>query len=348
MQRHIVEVAFNVPVDSVFDYEVPPGLIEQVCPGRRLSAPFGPRMRVGYCVRVKHSSPHPTLKRIRRVLDPHVSVSKPLMDLAVWISEHYLEPLGVVLEAMLPASVRKGPAKERRMRAARLCVPPEEARRVAGDIRASFGAQAAVLETLAECDAEIPVQELARKAGVSAGVVSTLARKGLVALLMREGVVPPADEIAIDAPSVRRPKLTGEQQTALAAIRNALGPPTRPLLIHGVTSCGKTEVYLRAIEEVVSAGREAIVLVPEISLTPQIVSRFAARFDHIAVLHSGLTQAQRRREWLRISRGEVQVVIGARRFQAIVQPKVSRARSGSCARQDRGCAGSSRLRHAEP
>ena len=108
-------------------------------------------------------------------------------------------------------------------------------------------------------------------------------------------------------------ELNADQDGALAAIRDALhAAEHRTILIHGVTGSGKTEVYIRAIEEVVRFGRQAILLVPEISLTPQTVARFRARFDRVAVLHSHQSDVERHEHWRRIARGEVEVVVGAR------------------------------------
>ena len=107
--------------------------------------------------------------------------------------------------------------------------------------------------------------------------------------------------------------MNADQVAALGAIREALhAAEHRTILIHGVTGSGKTEVYIQAIEEVVRFGRQAIVLVPEISLTPQTVARFRARFDRVAVLHSHMSDVERHEHWRRIARGEVEVVVGAR------------------------------------
>src|SRR5690606_11465284 len=107
--------------------------------------------------------------------------------------------------------------------------------------------------------------------------------------------------------------LNADQQTALDAILDVLHSRRhQTVLLHGITGSGKTEVYIRAIQEAISFGRQAIVLVPEISLTPQTKQRFRARFGHVAVLHSHLTDAERHWHWERIARGEVSVIVGAR------------------------------------
>ena len=123
----------------------------------------------------------------------------------------------------------------------------------------------------------------------------------------------PAAERPLRRRRRRGPALTAEQQATLARLEPAIeSGGFAPFLIHGVTGSGKTEVYLAAIEQVVARGREAIVLVPEISLTPQTIRRFRRRFDRVAVLHSHLSDAERHRHWQSIAAGEVEVVVGAR------------------------------------
>jgi len=309
MKQQIAEVAFKVPVDSLFDYIIPDNLKAQIKPGNRVYAPFGPRKMAGYCVQIKEKSRHASLKSIISIVDPQISLSEKLLKLGMWISDYYLEPPGMVLEAMMPAAVRKS-AQEHKIRFARLIVTPEEALKASEKFLSRFPARAAILRELAAQRAEISVNELAASAGVSPGVVSTLAKKGLVAIVMRLAAAAAHDEI----PSSKgeAPPLTSEQQSALAAARKARKSPAGALLLHGATASGKTEVYIQAIKETVADGREAIVLVPEISLTPQTISRFSSRFESIAILHSALTNAQRRQQWLRIARGEAQVIIGAR------------------------------------
>ena len=298
-----------MPVDSVFDYGVPGHLRDDVRPGRRVLAPFGPRKMVGYCVGIKDRSAHAELKNIISIVDSEISLTPNLLELGIWISEHYLEPPGMVLEAMLPAAVRKR-SQTQKVRMARLNVTPDEAQRAALDFREKFPARTAILNHLAGQSGEVPVSELARSAGVSASVVGTLARLALVVIVMRDAASSPTDEIHVaKAPDYT---LTSEQRIALDAAVKSTESPAGALLLHGATASGKTEVYIRAIEKVVAGGREAIVLVPEISLTPQTIDRFACRFDSLAVLHSALTEAQRRDQWLRIARGRSQVVIGAR------------------------------------
>jgi len=164
------------------------------------------------------------------------------------------------------------------------------------------------------------VAAIERKVPGARGALRELAKAGLVELAERElplGALP-ADAGA-DALASPPPVLTGEQAVAVAEIIGALGapgavtPPFTPFLLHGVTGSGKTEVYLRVIAEALARGRTALVLVPEISLTPQLAARFRARFgDRVAILHSGLSEQARLGEWSRLRRGEARIAVGAR------------------------------------
>ena len=175
----------------------------------------------------------------------------------------------------------------------------------------------AVLEALIGAGGEADISELARLHPRAAAHLRALAAAGLVELSRREvvaagGLVDAADD-AMVAP-VEAPRLNAAQQTALTAINEGIGAGEfRACLLHGVTGSGKTEVYLHAIAEVVAAGRSAVVLVPEISLTPQLAARFRARFgDRVAVLHSGLSDRDRFAEWQRLRSGDASIALGAR------------------------------------
>jgi primosomal protein N' (replication factor Y) len=153
--------------------------------------------------------------------------------------------------------------------------------------------------------------ELAQVAKVTQAPIAALRHKGLIVARTERLHQRRAEESAV--PRVQRWVLNDDQQAALQAILEALhGRRQQTVLIHGVTGSGKTEVYIQAIEEVVRFGRQAIVLVPEISLTPQTLERFRARFEQVAVLHSHLSDAERHWQWQRIADGQVQVVVGAR------------------------------------
>ena len=298
-----------------FDYLVPDALLaaersgRKLEPGRRVRVPLGRGNRsvVGYCVALGNKpAGDRKLKPITAVLDRQTLVTPPMLRVTRWMADYYLCPWGQVLEAVVPAGVRReagtrdvalltvSPATQSRMDSLKL--PPK---------------QAEVLRLLAASDAPLSASQLAELSGCQLGPIQSLRKKGLIEASVERirtrtvGQVSYARETALE--------LNPDQVAALATVRDALhAAEHRAVLIHGVTGSGKTEVYIRAIEEVVRFGRQAILLVPEISLTPQTVGRFRARFDRVAVLHSHQSDSERHEHWQRIARGEVEVVVGPR------------------------------------
>ena len=307
-----------------FDYAVPDRLRGQVEAGRRVRVPLGKGNRrvVGYCVRlatrervtgvaVAPAGRVPacgwrSLKPIAEVIDGASLLSPAMLRLTQWIAEYYLCPWGQVLETVVPAGVRAQAGT--RLTTLLTLDPKGAARLAAGDLPPK---QRAVLEILLAAREPLTAEDLARAARCTAGPIRALRRGGLVASRTTRlpARLPPVPAVAAEQPLVLNP----DQQTALDAILVALRSRShQTLLLHGVTGSGKTEVYLQAIREVVDYGRQAIVLVPEISLTPQTVERFRLRFGEVAVLHSHLNDAERHWHWQRIAAGEVPVVVGAR------------------------------------
>ncbi|TWT87361.1 Primosomal protein N' [Pseudobythopirellula maris] len=301
-----------------FDYLVPDQLADprnpetRAEPGRRVLVPFGrgDRRLSAYCVAVGVKPRGARrLKSLLEVLDPAPLISESMLRLARWMAEYYLTPLGQVLETVLPAGVR-GAAGTREVTL--LSVPTAVAARLT---RLELPEkQRRALESLAASTKPLSPPQLAKLADCTTAPINALRKKGLVESRVERLDTAQADELL--APTVERqqPKqLNKDQAHTLATILAALeAPQSQTVLIHGVTGSGKTEVYIQAIERVVGFGRQAIVLVPEISLTPQTVGRFRERFDHIAVLHSHQSDVERHRQWRRIAAGEIQVVVGAR------------------------------------
>ena len=302
-------VVFVGGPDGEFDYQVPDRLADRVEVGKRVRVPLGKGNRavVGYCVGVQYKpAGSRPLKPLGDVVDQVRLLSLPMLRLTRWIAEHYLCDWGQVLEAVLPAGVR-GQAGTRAVTL--LSAAPDLAARVK-DVKLA-PKQTAVLKLLAAAKEPMTTVELARAAKCSQAPITALRRNGLIrAQTERVQFTAPVEQ-----PVPRRENLVlnADQKTALEAILGSLNSRQhQTLLIHGVTGSGKTEVYIQAIQEVVHFGRQAIVLVPEISLTPQTVQRFRERFDHVAVLHSHLSDAERNWQWQRIAEGRVQVVVGAR------------------------------------
>jgi primosomal protein N' (replication factor Y) len=286
------EVLLNLPIDRGFTYRIPAPLREAVRPGARVRVPFGPRTIGGYVSRLLEKADFPRIRDLYEVF-PDASVDERTLDLARWIAEHYGCSWGEALAATIPAGVRRVVAR----RDIRLIS--------AGEGEPKTEKQREVLAFARSLASALPLREFAARSGASTSTVGSMVRAGF----LRERVVAPELDAMADA-VVERPKtitLTPDQEAALAEIERG-----GVVLLHGVTGSGKTEVYLRAIEREVARGRQAIVLVPEIALTPQTVARFKARFPRVAVLHSMLTEADRARQWKSARAGEVDVIVGAR------------------------------------
>ncbi len=312
--RLIVEVVFAERPFGPFSYLVPERLRARLQVGCRAKVPLGRGSRrvVGYCIRL-HPSEHGAgghgqrrLKEVHSLIDKQPLLSNSMLRLTEWMADYYLCPWGQVLEGVIPAGVR-GQAGTREVTF--LSVPTNVAARLT-QLKLPLK-QAEVLRTLIESPVAMSTPQLAAAVGCTAAPIRALQRKGLVRaevqrVQQQDHALPP---VIPDQP----PSLNPHQLEAVEAVVSALNEEqSATVLLYGVTGSGKTEVYMRAIEEVVSFGRQAIVLVPEISLTPQTVARFRARFDRVAVLHSHLTPGERHWHWGEIARGEVSVVVGAR------------------------------------
>lgn len=304
------DVALHLPVDREFQYRVPEELRERVTLGARVRVPFRNRAVTGFCVGLSSDKQFDRVKDVEAVLDDTPLLSDLLLDLARWMAHRYVCSVGEALAAVLPPSVRR----ERAARTVAWVVPAVDAAtlELARDERAeSRPAQARILTEMLEGPEGTEANALRRTIGCSDSPIRTLARAGLVTVEQRRAAA--IEPSARPSAPPRELVLTEEQHEALARILDALeNRRATTFLVHGATGSGKTEVYLRSIEAVVSAGRQAIVLVPEISLTPQTVSRFRERFERVAVLHSHLTDADRREQWREIRAGKADVVIGAR------------------------------------
>ena len=297
------QVALPVPLRRLFDY-LPPATGELPAPGQRVEVPFGRQLMTGIVVgRGQASAMAPDkLKTIARVLDGEPLLPPSLLALLQWAADYYQHPYGDALLSVLPSLLREGEAA---------ALPTSTFWRLStlgkglpeGALKRS-PQQAALLRQLQE--RELSGADI-RNAGITAAVLRALKEKKLIESFER-----PAD--AADkrwlVPETA-PLLNREQQQAVAAIQASEGFQT--FLLQGITGSGKTEVYLRAIEQVLQQQRQALVLVPEIGLTPQTLERFQKRFPQtIVTLHSGLNDRERCHHWLRAARGEAAIVIGTR------------------------------------
>ena len=303
-QGIVATVVLPDGVDKPLDYLVPEALAAAVEPGRRVRVPLGRgnRERLAYCVAVRAGElPQQPLKSVAGVEDDAPLLSPRMLELTQWMSEKWLARRGEVLEAVLPAGVRA----IRKRRGVPLLVATG-----AAPARAPTPAQAKVLAAAA---APATAEALAAQSGASRAVIARLVKTGLLAVAGVADDLAPGDggrpRIVHDRPDALAPA----QARALEAIRAPMRAGRHEtIVLFGVTGSGKTEVYLQAVEETIAAGKQAIVLVPEISLTPQTCDRFRARFGRVAVLHSHLTPAERHAQWREIVKGRVSVVVGAR------------------------------------
>ncbi len=305
--RLVARLVFNRPIDTPFDYLVPDGLRTLIAPGQRVKAPFGKgdRHTVGYCVALATTSEQRRLKTIDSILDRRPLVSGSMLRLTRWIADYYLCSWGQVLESVVPAGVKQQAGT--RLVTSFVCADQPA---VDGPPPKLSAKQKALLDVLATAGRPMDAAELTQAAECGTAPLAALRQKGLIrAVRQRQTQARPTepppreDDLALNA----------DQQRALDTILGLQrAGQHRTVLLHGVTGSGKTEVYIQAIREVVSYGRQAIVLVPEISLTPQTIRRFRRRFASVAVLHSHLSDAERHWHWQQIASGSVEVVIGAR------------------------------------
>ncbi|HYG67736.1 MAG TPA: primosomal protein N', partial [Anaeromyxobacteraceae bacterium] len=304
----LVEVAVAAAVRGTFTYRVPSVLAPDVSLGQRVAVPFGRSRATGYVVGFPTAPPAGfELRDVLEVLEAEPPFTPKLLELIRWAEDYYLVPPGELLRAALPPGLnaRGGKAAPARRHVPFAAPAPDAAGALAGLARAK--AQRAVLEYLL-ARGRIPVEELRAAFPNGRAALNALAARGLVAL---DEELPVAKGGLLDGAETA-PPLTPAQEKALAAVDEAHGTFTT-FLLHGVTGSGKTEVYLQAIARARTRGRGALVLVPEIALTPQLAGRFRARFgDEVALLHSGLSPAERHAEWTRLRRGEARICVGVR------------------------------------
>ncbi|MGD0652316.1 MAG: primosomal protein N' [Verrucomicrobiia bacterium] len=331
MSAAIAKVVVDLALDREFDYRIPAHLAEAVHIGSRVAVPFGRTTARGYVVGLADSSAYDKLKEIGDVIGKKPLLGDKILELTRWMGKYYCCPVELAVKCALPEVVRKAKIswKERQFVKAKKISNEEFAR-----LLKKAKKQAKVLQVLHDSDGMF-VSKLIEWADTDAATVKRLAAKGYVEISERtEERDPFGGEVFL--PTEPLP-LTAEQQTALdlckAAIDGAtesgsdlsaamVGAPrplphsasSKPILIHGVTGSGKTEVYLQAIEYALHQGKDSIVLVPEISLTPQTVERFRARFpkQQVTVLHSHLSEGERHDQWHKIRDGHSHIVIGAR------------------------------------
>jgi primosomal protein N' (replication factor Y) len=302
----LVEIAPLPPVPrhDCFTYRVPDGLRERVVPGMRVRVPLGRQIRIGVVAGFAGAAPAGDLRAVLGCVDPEPLLPPDLLELCRWTARYYLASLAEVIGTIVPSRLPDA-AMDRVVALARRLDATEEAA-----LARRAPARARAYRLLAAAAAAIPLRD-ARAAGVTAAALRALVRDGVAetGLAPRPRIVPSAEQ-----PPRAPLALTSEQRTAIDAIAVAVRTDTAAsFLLHGVTGSGKTEVFLAAAEETLAAGRDVLILVPEIALTHQVVERVRGRFgDSVATLHSGLGPRERWAEWRRIRARDARVVVGAR------------------------------------
>ncbi|MGN0847728.1 MAG: primosomal protein N', partial [Kiritimatiellia bacterium] len=324
-----VSVAIDLALDRLFTYEVPAALTEKLLIGQLLRVPFSGRIARGFAMSVQDEPPAlgdaarvrrdavavqglllPELARSESRFKPILGIedespffSPELLRLVRWIADYTHSPIETVLRTALPAAVLKPSVKPKEL----LYVEP-----VPGESVVLTRRQLDLLSEIRRVGGGW-LQQLVREFKTSPTTLRLLGEKGAVTIAPRVARRDPlaGRRVMPTSPLPLNPAQARAQDVIVSSLRGSA--PARPVLLHGVTGSGKTEIYLQAIAEVLERGMGAIVLVPEISLTPQTVRRFAGRFgERVAVLHSALSDGERYDEWHRIRTGEARVVVGPR------------------------------------
>ncbi|MDD6144413.1 MAG: primosomal protein N' [bacterium] len=310
MVAQVIVDVVHTNVAKPFSYRIPDGM--EVCVGLRVLVPLGRRQVDGFVVDIVDESqidlPPEKLRPIAKALDDYPALLPQLLELAEELSLECHCPLSETLRLMLPAAMRTGRIQLKQEQFAKLadCVDAL----AEADKQRRAPKRATLLRLLSD-GAEKSVNELAQLVNDPREALKALEKAGLVQLIRR--VVFRAPDGVESIERTVAPPLTGDQLDALDTMLPALKAGKGAFLLHGVTGSGKTEVYLSMVEQTLRMGKGAIILVPEIALTPQMVRWFCSRFGpETAVLHSRLTDGQRYDEWRRIRLGHARVVVGAR------------------------------------
>lgn len=305
-----VEVVLPLPVSRPYTYCVPPELADRAIPGARVVVPLRRGRAVGIVLAGSGPTAAVEAKPVLAIPDAEPALTPALLRLGSWLADYYGAPLGLAYRTLLPGAL---------WRAARPAGPPEAAERIvilARRLESLLEREAvfrraprrrSAYEALEALGGSAPVHHLTSRLGISPGAVTGLVERGLARI---ERVSRPRDPFA-DLATPPPPTPTRAQRDVIDAI--AALEPGAAVLIQGVTGSGKTLVYLEVLRRLVAVGRGAIVLVPEIALTPQTVARVRGTFgDQVAVLHSGLSDGERADAWRALRAGDRRVAVGPR------------------------------------
>jgi primosomal protein N' (replication factor Y) len=323
MSAAVLRIALDTPLRRLFDYLPPSGSAISAAVGHRVRVPFGRQQLVGIVMEEAEASDVPAdrLREALAVLDPEPLLDRPALELLRWAADYYHHPIGEVIAAALPKALRTG---------APLVAVEEHWTATADGTRAHGDG-----EPRRAPKQRALLDYLVRHGGVTAAELSTTMpgwQDSARALVKRGWIASHEEPIAslVDGPAganlvnahARLPELGPEQEVAVARVSESLGR-FGAFVLHGITGSGKTEVYLRVVERALARGERALVLVPEIGLTPQLVTRFRDRFTApLAVLHSGLTDQERLNAWRAAFSGSARIVLGTRSAVFAPVPKL--------------------------
>lgn len=310
-QPKYVEAALPVPLRRHFTYRIPEHLSGSIVAGARLKLPFGKRNLTGYAVALHDEATadfdEAKLKDVLEVVDTEPLITAEILRLTKWTADYYASFPGEMLKAALPAGLHAERVRPKRRKAVRLLseIPLDSDRPLTEQ-------QEFILEMLASGGGTMLWAEVLEQADVGASPLNTLVKRGCIEVYVADVRRDPLDRA--EFPAVEKFELTTDQQAVLAPIVEALDKGVyRAFLLHGVTGSGKTEVYIRAMRAALDEGLSALMLVPEIALTPIFSRRLRSVFgSQVAILHSNLGAGERYDEWRRIRLGQARIAIGTR------------------------------------
>ncbi len=315
----IATVVMISPLERAYSYRIPPELADRVLPGVRVMAPLGPKDRptLGFCIDTSVGPWTTAAKSVLSVVDERPLLSAAMLKLGHWIARYYACPLGRTLHLMVPAAAKAGAG---RRGVKWVSVPLSSATLEDHQACQSDGVkkpkpftarQANVVNLVRAAGGSMQMADLLRAASVGPAVITGLARTGKLVLEWRDPApVDPEIKSNIEIPPF---ELNDDQRVAVSALTQAVDKSAFGVhVLFGVTGSGKTECYMRAIQRALELGRQAIMLVPEIALTTQIVARLKDRFPRTAFLHSNMGDSARGRMWRAVASGEIDLIVGTR------------------------------------
>ena len=301
----IVDISVQA-LDRPFSYRIPDALRDTVSVGSLVTIPFGPRMVRGYVIRLKDSSDYDPdkIKDIAAVLTDEETVEARLIALAGWMCRTYGGVMAQSLRTVLPLGKKVNPLTIRRAS----ITDRNMAIYYKGRLGKRQQGRARVIDSLLEHDDQL-VADLMKEQNVSIEIIRGLEKDGIICVMTQENYRKVIEEAEAMPPDV----LTGEQGMAVRKIRTEWSTRNRPVLLKGITGSGKTLVYMELIADTLAEGKQVIMLIPEIALTRQTVTRFVKRFgEKVSFLHSRLSEGERYDQMKAAKRGDVSIMVGPR------------------------------------